>query len=118
MSWYLNAAGPYLGDRTDPADQLLPDPELTPGADAAWVGGRWTYTRRPLDPVTKLTIVNRMISSGHSNSFRAFLAANPDAADQWNAATVIYAGDPQVRAALTAINADPDAILAYDPAAQ
>ena len=118
MPWFLGSNGPYLGDRVNLNDQQIPERPDHLGYDQSWTGSSWVATRRPFDPVTKLTIVNRMISSGHSNSFRAFLSANPDAADQWNAATVIYAGDPQVRAALTAINADPDVILAYDPAAQ
>ena len=92
MPWFLGSNGPYLGDRVNLNDQQIPERPDHLGYDQSWTGSSWVATRRPFDPVTKLTIVNRMISSGHSNSFRAFLSANPDAADQWNAATVIYAG--------------------------
>ena len=117
MPYFSGASGVYCGNQLSPSDVLIPSPPFAPGYDQTWNGTTWVATRRPTDLVTKLVIRNRLAAAGLTAAYRAFLTANPDAADQWNDATVIYAGDPNVRAALTAIGANADAILDYDPAA-
>jgi hypothetical protein len=76
----------------------------------------------PAGYVTKLIIVERLAAAGKLHAAHAALmldtlAANLTAAqlllrERWMAATQIPTNDPEVRALLTAIGADPDVILA------
>jgi hypothetical protein len=107
----LHLAGVIRGDAVIPAD---------PG-NLDWIDYQaWLVKGNTPDPadevpvprreVSKLVIVDRLEAAG--------LGAVADAAltgatrRRWEAATSIYADDPNMIAFLTAIGADPDAILA------
>lgn len=62
--------------------------------------------------ISKLTIVDRMIAAGKIEAAMAALSSEPVAKFRWDAAQEIASNDPQVRALLSAIGANPDEILA------
>lgn len=62
--------------------------------------------------LSKLLIVDRLIAAGKIEAAIAALNADPVGKFRWDAAQEIASNDPQVRAFLAVIGANPDEILA------
>lgn len=66
----------------------------------------------PVHYISKLAIVDRLITAGLLEQALAALSSDTTAKARWDAAVEINKADADVRALLTAIGADPNEILA------
>lgn len=89
----------------------LPEAE-TPPLSLAEVEAAVGQYERPAADVRKLLIVDRLIAADKLTAALSALDADAVAKARWDASVEIPADDADVRAFLTAIGADPDAILA------
>lgn len=114
--YYRNADGRYLG--AFGAGVAVPSGAIevaTPPRDArqTWTGQEWGPA--PVDPVLVplAAVLTRIILGGHLDAVLAALQQNPSAAALlMNVREGVYSTDPDARALLAGVGADPDVILA------
>lgn len=108
----------------DPASDWRPDGGYVVESDVAQIGWRYENgvftdpTPPPPPPPTqrravrKLLVVDRLIAAGLAEAAMQGFAQSPIAKLRFDAASDLWADDADVIGFLTAIGADPDAILA------